>query len=277
VSGAGARSGKRAFDLLLGTTILLLASPLLAGLAAAVRLDSPGPAWFRQRRLGLGGRPFSIIKFRTMRHGSTRLGTGLETSRDDFRITRVGRILRNLRLDELPQLCNVLMGEMSLVGPRPLLPEFLPYYSPFDRRRLEVLPGMTGWQQVNGAARHSWRERVALDVWYVDHPSLALDLRILWMTVGVLLRADTVYAPDGSQKSGLPDAYVAAQEAGLHVRALPGHGVGESEGGRRASTASGRSPLSDIGADTVYAPDGSQKSGLPDAYMAAQRTEKEAE
>jgi lipopolysaccharide/colanic/teichoic acid biosynthesis glycosyltransferase len=209
-----ARSGKRAFDLLLGTTLLLLASPLLAGVAAAVRLDSPGPAWFRQRRLGLGGRPFSIIKFRTMRHGSARLGTGLETSQDDFRITRVGRILRNLRLDELPQLCNVLLGEMSLVGPRPLLPEFLPYYSPFDRRRLEVPPGMTGGQQVNGAALHSWRERVALDVWYVDHHSLALDLRILWLTVGVVLRADTVYAPDGSQRSGLPDAYVAAQRAG---------------------------------------------------------------
>ena len=209
MSGAGARGGKRAFDLLLGTTLLLLASPLLAGVAAAVRLDSPGPAWFRQRRLGLGGRPFSIIKFRTMRHGSTRLGTGLETSRNDFRITRVGRILRNLRLDELPQLCNVLLGEMSLVGPRPLLPEFLPYYSDLDRRRLEAVPGMTGWQQVRGAARHSWAERVALDVWYVDHQSLGLDLRILLRTVGVLLRADTVDAADGSQKSGVPDTYVA--------------------------------------------------------------------
>jgi lipopolysaccharide/colanic/teichoic acid biosynthesis glycosyltransferase len=205
--------GKRAFDLLLGSAVLLAASPVLAGLALAVRLDSPGPAWFRQLRLGLGGRPFSIFKFRTMRHGSTHQGSGLETSRDDGRITRVGRVLRNLRLDELPQLLNVLKGEMSLVGPRPLLPEFLPYYSSLDRRRLEALPGMTGWQQVNGAARHSWRERVALDVWYVDHRSLWLDLRILWRTVGVLLRADTVYAPDGSQKSGLPDAYVAAQAA----------------------------------------------------------------
>ncbi len=198
---------KRAFDLLVGSVLLLLASPLLAALAVAVRVDSPGPAWFRQRRMGLGGRPFTILKFRTMRHGSTHLGSGLETSRDDFRITRAGRILRNLRLDELPQLVNVLQGSMSLVGPRPLLPEFLPYYSALDRRRLEVPPGMTGWQQVSGAARHAWRERVALDVWYVEHHSLLLDLRILWLTVGVLLRADTVYAPDGSQKSGVPDAY----------------------------------------------------------------------
>ena len=206
-------NGKRAFDLALGAVLALLAAPLLALLAVAIRLDSRGPAWFRQTRLGLGGRPFSIIKFRTMAHGSTHLGTGLSTSRDDFRITRAGRILRNLRLDELPQLFNVLGGSMSLVGPRPLLPEFLPYYSDLDRRRLEVLPGMTGWQQVNGAGRHTWRERVALDLWYIDHRSLALDLKILFLTAGVLVRADTVYAEDGSQRSGLPDAYVAAQAA----------------------------------------------------------------
>ncbi len=207
-------AGKRAFDLVPGALILLLASPPLFLLALAVRLDSPGPALFRQVRLGRGGRPFSIYKFRTMRHGSTHLGTGLETSRNDFRITRVGRALRHLRLDELPQLFNVLKGEMSLVGPRPLLPEFLPYYSDLDRRRLEVTPGMTGWQQVNGAARHSWSKRVALDVWYIDHRSLGLDLRILLLTVGVLFRADTVYARDGSQRSGLPDAYLAAQRHG---------------------------------------------------------------
>ncbi|MGA2082625.1 MAG: sugar transferase [Holophaga sp.] len=204
-------AGKRVFDLVVGTAVLVLVSPLLVLLALAIRLESPGPALFRQVRLGLGGRPFTIFKFRTMRHGSTRLGNGLETSRDDFRITRVGRVLRNLRLDELPQLLNVLRGEMSLVGPRPLLPEFLPYYSDLDRRRLEVTPGMTGWQQVNGAARNSWRERVDLDVWYVDHRSLALDLRILLLTVGVLVRADTVYAPDGSQKSGVPDTYAGAK------------------------------------------------------------------
>jgi len=208
---AGLRA-KRAFDLLTGSALLLLASPLLAAVAAAIRLDTPGPALFRQTRLGQGGRPFAILKFRTMLHGSTHLGTGLETSRDDFRITRVGRVLRNLRLDELPQLCNVVRGEMSLVGPRPLLPEFLPYYSALDRRRLEAPAGMTGWQQVRGAGRHSWRERVALDVWYVDHRSLALDLWILALTAAVLVRASTAYAPDGSQQSGLPDGYLAARQ-----------------------------------------------------------------
>ena len=202
-----AHRGKRAFDLVLGGLLLGLLAPLLVLVALALRLDSPGPALFRQERLGLGGRPFSIFKFRTMLHGSTHLGSGLETSRDDFRITRVGRILRNLRLDELPQLFNVLRGDMSLVGPRPLLPSFLPYYSDQDRRRLEALPGMTGWQQVNGAARNTWKERVALDLWYVDHAGFWLDLRILVRTVGVVLRADTVYAPDGSQASGLPDTY----------------------------------------------------------------------
>ena len=205
------RAGKRAFDLVAGAAVLVLVSPLLAVIALLVRLDTPGPAWFRQIRLGRDGRPFAIFKFRTMRDGSTHLGTGLETSRTDFRITRVGRILRNLRLDELPQLLNVLKGEMSLVGPRPLLPEFLPYYSEQDRRRLEALPGMTGWQQVSGAARHTWRERVALDLWYVDHRSLGLDLRILWRTLGVLLRVDTVYAEDRSQRSGVPDAYAEVQ------------------------------------------------------------------
>ena len=208
-----ADTAKRGFDLLLGTAVLVLVSPLLAVIALLIRLDTPGPVWFRQVRLGRDGRRFAIYKFRSMLDGSTHLGSGLETSRSDFRITRVGRILRNLRLDELPQLFNVLKGEMSLVGPRPLLPEFLPYYAERDRRRLEALPGMTGWQQVHGAARHTWEERVALDLWYVDHRGLVLDLRILWLTIGVLIRADTAYAEDGSQKSGVPDAYAAAQKA----------------------------------------------------------------
>jgi lipopolysaccharide/colanic/teichoic acid biosynthesis glycosyltransferase len=136
------------------------------------------------------------------------MGTGLTTHRGDFRITRVGALLRQTRMDELPQLLNVLKGDMSLVGPRPLLPQFLPWYSDQDRRRLEARPGMTGWQQVKGASRHTWRERVALDVWYVDHASLLLDLWILCLTVVVVLRGQGIYADDGSQTSGLPDAYV---------------------------------------------------------------------
>ena len=212
MSASSGYFGKRSLDLLLGVPLLLLLAPVLLLAALAVRLDSPGPALFRQTRLGLGGRVFRIFKFRTMRDGSTLLGKGLETSRDDFRITRVGRWMRELRLDELPQLFNVLTGEMSLVGPRPLLPEFLGYYSERDRRRLLVPPGMTGWQQVNGAARHSWSERVAHDLWYLEHCSPWLDLKILLLTAGVVARAETAYAADGSQRSGLPDAYVAAQE-----------------------------------------------------------------
>jgi len=200
---------KRCLDLGVGSLMLLVLSPVMVLAALAIRLDTPGRTFFQQTRLGLGGRPFSIYKFRTMLQDSTLLGTGLETSRSDFRITAVGAVLRHLRIDELPQLFNVLKGEMSLVGPRPLLPEFLDYYSDFDRRRMEALPGMSRWQQVNGAARHSWRERVALDVWYVDHRSLWLDLKILLLTVGVVLRADSSYAEDGSQRSGVPDALAA--------------------------------------------------------------------
>ena len=206
----GYETTKRVLDRVLGGLLLALLAPVLAAAAAAIRRDSPGPVLFRQARLGLEGRVFTILKFRTMAEGIP----GLMTCRDDPRITPVGRFLRTYRLDELPQLLNVVRGEMSLVGPRPLLPEFLPYYAELDRRRLEVRPGMTGWQQVNGAARHSWRERIALDVWYVDHRSGWLDLRILLLTLGVVLRADTVYAPDGSQRSGLPDRYVEALKAG---------------------------------------------------------------
>jgi lipopolysaccharide/colanic/teichoic acid biosynthesis glycosyltransferase len=198
---------KRIFDFLGALLLLLILWPLLLAAALAIKLDSPGPVLFRQTRLGQLGRTFSIFKFRTMQDGSSLLGTGLETHRDDFRITRIGQVLRRTRVDELPQLLNVLRGEMSLVGPRPLLPEFLPYYAAWDLWRLEALPGMTGWQQVNGGARHSWAERVSLDVWYVDHRELLLDLWILILTVKVVLKREGVYAEDGSQRSGIPDGY----------------------------------------------------------------------
>jgi len=198
---------KRGFDVAAGSVLLVLASPLLLAAAVALRLDSRGPALFRQTRVGRNGRTFTIFKLRTMLDGSTHLGTGLETHRDDFRITRVGHLLRNTRVDELPQLLNVLRGDMSLVGPRPLLPDALPYYSARDLQRLQVLPGMTGWQQVHGASRHTWQERVAFDVWYVQHWGFWLDLWILLLTVKVVLKADTVYAEDGSQSSGNPDGY----------------------------------------------------------------------
>jgi len=200
---------KRAFDLAAGGILTVLAAPLLLAAGLAIKLDSRGPVFFRQVRMGRGGRPFAIWKLRTMARGVPLAGPDPGTHRDDPRITRVGRLLRLTRLDELPQLFNVLRGDMSLVGPRPLLPEFLPWYETRDRRRLEALPGMTGWQQVRGASRNTWRERVDLDVWYVDHASFPLDLWILCLTVRVVLRADSVYAPDGSQRSGVPDGFPA--------------------------------------------------------------------
>jgi lipopolysaccharide/colanic/teichoic acid biosynthesis glycosyltransferase len=196
-------NSKRLLDLALAPFLLALAAPLLGLAALAVLLDTSGPVLFRQERLGRWGRTFTILKLRTMAAGAE--AGGVMTRRDDPRITRVGRLLRATRMDELPQLINVIRGDMSLVGPRPLLPRFLPYYAPSDLRRMEVSPGMTGWQQVRGAARHRWRERVDLDVWYVDHRSLLLDLRILLETVRVVIRADSAYAPDGSQESGLPE------------------------------------------------------------------------
>lgn len=171
---------KRLFDLLLSFGLLLaLALPLLL-LWALVRRELGSPVLFRQIRPGLQGRPFMMIKFRTM---TDKCGADGELLPDAQRLTSFGRFLRATSLDELPELWNVLRGEMSLVGPRPLLMEYLPLYSPEQARRHEVRPGITGWAQVNGRNALSWEERFKLDVWYVDHRSLWLDLRILWLTV----------------------------------------------------------------------------------------------
>ncbi len=170
--------GKRLLDLLLALLLLLLTLPLLglsAGLAAA---SSGGPWLFRQRRPGLHGQLFTLFKLQTMRPGP---------GPDAARLTRVGRWLRATSLDELPQLWNVLRGDMSLVGPRPLLPEYLPRYSARQARRHLVRPGLTGWAQVNGRNAISWEEKFELDNYYVDHASLGLDLRILWRTLGRVL------------------------------------------------------------------------------------------
>jgi lipopolysaccharide/colanic/teichoic acid biosynthesis glycosyltransferase len=173
-----ARSVKTVFDRVLALCVLVTAAPLLGVLALAVRLDLGGPVLFRQRRPGLHGWPFTLLKFRTMRAGP---------GPDRERLTRLGRFLRATSLDELPELVNVLRGEMSLVGPRPLLLEYLDLYDAEEARRHEVRPGITGWAQVNGRNDVPWTERIALDVWYVDHWSLALDLRILARTVGTVL------------------------------------------------------------------------------------------
>ena len=174
------RRGKRLLDRAAAAAGLVVLSPALAGLALAVRLRLGHPVLFRQSRPGLGGRPFTLYKFRTMRDAVDAAGNPLP---DALRLTRFGRFLRSTSLDELPELWNVLKGDMSLVGPRPLLIEYLPLYTPEQARRHEVRPGITGWAQVNGRNALSWEEKFKLDVWYVDNHTLWLDLKILLRTV----------------------------------------------------------------------------------------------
>jgi lipopolysaccharide/colanic/teichoic acid biosynthesis glycosyltransferase len=183
---------KRLLDMLLTVPALLVLAPLLLLLAAAVRLGLGAPVVFRQPRPGRGGRVFTLCKFRTM--SDARAADG-RLRPDAERLTPLGRWLRATSLDELPTLWNVVCGDMSLVGPRPLLVEYLPRYTPEQARRHEVRPGITGWAQVNGRNALSWEEKFRLDVWYVDHRSLALDLRILWLTVAKVLRREGVAAP----------------------------------------------------------------------------------
>ncbi len=182
---------KRLFDILVSALGLILLSPLLLLVALLVLADVGRPVLFRQRRPGLGGRPFELVKFRTMRSGSA-AGAGVDS--DSLRLTRIGRLLRASSLDELPELWNVLKGEMSLVGPRPLLMQYLDRYTPEQARRHEVRPGITGWAQVNGRNALSWDEKFALDIWYVDHRSFVLDLRILALTALSLVRPRGVSA-----------------------------------------------------------------------------------
>jgi lipopolysaccharide/colanic/teichoic acid biosynthesis glycosyltransferase len=182
---------KRVIDVSVAASALVLGAPVLAATALAVRADVGRPVLFRQRRVGRGGRIFELIKFRTMRDAVDARGRPLP---DGERLTRIGRLLRGSSLDELPQLINVLRGEMSLVGPRPLLVEYLPRYSPEQARRHEVQPGITGLAQVAGRNALSWPQKFALDVYYVDHLSLALDLKILARTVAAVVRRDGISA-----------------------------------------------------------------------------------
>jgi sugar transferase EpsL len=186
------RYGKRLLDLGLSASILAVASPLLTLIAAAVRLDLGRPVLFRQQRLGFLSRPFVILKFRTMRDMRDPSGQLLP---DAERLTPLGRLLRTTSLDELPELINILKGEMSLVGPRPLLVEYLDRYTPEQMRRHEVLPGLTGWAQINGRNALSWEERFKLDLWYISHHSLALDLQILLRTLGKALNREGISHP----------------------------------------------------------------------------------
>ena len=161
---------------------LAVTSPLLAIAAAAIKLEDGGPIIYRQRRIGLNGDEFDLLKLRTMVVGAELKGAGLAVNEGDPRITKVGRVLRRLSLDELPQLWNVVRGDMSIVGPRPTLGYQVERYTPRQRRRLEVKPGITGWAQIHGRARLPWSDRIELDVWYVEHRSPGLDLKILART-----------------------------------------------------------------------------------------------
>jgi lipopolysaccharide/colanic/teichoic acid biosynthesis glycosyltransferase len=177
---------KTVVDRTAAAAALLVLAPVLAAVALAVRLDVGAPVLFRQRRPGRFGEPFALIKFRTMRDGD---GT------DGERLTRLGRFLRASSLDELPELWNVLRGEMSLVGPRPLLTQYLGRYDDEQARRHSVRPGLTGWAQVNGRNAVDWEERLAMDVWYVDHRSLGLDARIVWRTIFAVVARRGINAP----------------------------------------------------------------------------------
>ena len=182
---------KRFIDILGASLGLLLLSPVLALVAYKIRRQMGAPVLFSQTRPGRHGKPFQMVKFRTMRDAVDADGRPLP---DAERLTKLGRFLRSSSLDELPELWNVLKGEMSLVGPRPLLMEYLPLYSPEQARRHEVRPGVTGWAQVNGRNAISWDEKFALDVWYVDSRSLWLDLKIIWLTIRKVIKRDDISA-----------------------------------------------------------------------------------
>jgi lipopolysaccharide/colanic/teichoic acid biosynthesis glycosyltransferase len=184
---------RRAFDVLVAGAALLVASPFLAIAALAIRLESPGDAIYRQRRIGKDGRPFDVLKLRTMVTGAEHMGAGLAVSEGDTRITRVGRLLRRTSLDEVPNLVNVLRGDMAIVGPRPTVPVQVDRYTDRQRGRLAVKPGITGWAQVNGRTELPWDERIELDLWYIEHRSWRLDLRILQRTIRMVFGGEGLY------------------------------------------------------------------------------------
>lgn len=195
---------KHVMDRLAAAVLLCLLLPMLLLIAVAILLQSGRPVLFVQSRVGRGGKLFQVFKFRTMVQGAAERGLGTTVAKNDDRITRIGTLLRKWSLDELPQLLNVFRGEMSLVGPRPTLAYQVAQYTALQRRRLEVKPGITGWAQVCGRNALPWAKRIELDVWYVDHFSLRLDVRILFRTIGVWLRREGLYGPGGVNDDFVP-------------------------------------------------------------------------
>ena len=183
----------------LSAALLVITSPLLALAAIVIRLESRGPVFYRQLRVGRAGEPFQLWKLRTMVPGAESMGAGIYVLEGDPRITRTGRLLRRFSLDELPNLVNVLKGDMAIVGPRPTVQEQVDRYTDRQRRRLEVKPGITGWAQVNGRTSLAWPERIELDVWYVEHRSIRLDIRILMKTARMLATGHGLYSEDLKQ------------------------------------------------------------------------------
>jgi lipopolysaccharide/colanic/teichoic acid biosynthesis glycosyltransferase len=184
---------RRALDVAVSSLVLALAAPVLVLAMLAIRLESPGPVIYRQRRVGLDGRTFDVLKLRTMVDGAEHIGAGLAVNENDSRITRVGALLRRSSLDELPNLVNVLRGDMSLIGPRPTIPVQVESYTERQRGRLAVKPGITGWAQVHGRASLPWSERIELDLYYIAHRSVWLDLKIIRRTVAMVFGGSGLY------------------------------------------------------------------------------------
>ena len=184
---------RRAFDVVVAGTALLVSAPVLAVAIVAIRLESHGHPIYRQRRVGKDGRPFDVLKLRTTVQGAEGMGAGMAVNEGDPRITRVGAILRRYSIDELPNLVNVLRGEMAIIGPRPTIPVQVEQYTPRQRVRLALKPGITGWAQVNGRASLPWSERIELDLWYIEHRSWRLDLQILFKTAAMVLHGAGLY------------------------------------------------------------------------------------
>ena len=195
---------KEIFDKTIAVVALIILSPIFIVISVLIKLNSPGPVFFIQERAGLQGKLFNSFKFRTMMHQAAESGLGLNVKDGDERITRVGRFLRAWSLDELPQLINVLKGDMSIVGPRPTLQYQVELYNDFQRKRLLVKPGITGWAQVNGRNAISWEQRIKLDVWYVENCSLWLDFKIILKTIKVVIKKEGLYGARGINDDFMP-------------------------------------------------------------------------